>query len=128
VIDRVRCEDAALASTLEHAVVLYVGSQRLVIGFDPAEDFLARRASDPAAVAALTRAARAHFGTDIEIAVQQSLASFGSLPTIASVDAERRAAELARARAAVEEHPLVREAVRVFGARVREVKLPTGDG
>jgi hypothetical protein len=108
-------------------VVLQIGRQRLVIGFDPAEDFLARRASDPAAVATLTRAARAQFDTDTEIAVQQSLAAVGSLPTIASVDAERRAAELERARAAVEEHPLVREAVRVFGARVREVKLPGGD-
>ena len=44
--------------------------------------------------------------------------------TVASLDAERRAAETARARAAVEAHPLVQEAFRVFGAQIRDVKLP----
>jgi DNA polymerase-3 subunit gamma/tau len=128
VIERVRSADVALASTFEHAVVTEIGSQRLVVGFDSTDGFLARRASEPTAVALLTRAAREHFGTAVEVTVRQVSATVISLPTIASVDAERRAAELARARAAVEDHPLVREATRVFGARVREVKLPSGDG
>jgi hypothetical protein len=48
--------------------------------------------------------------------------------TVASVEAERRVADLAAARAAVEAHPLVREAIRVFGAEVCDVKLPGADG
>jgi DNA polymerase-3 subunit gamma/tau len=128
VIDCVRSEDAALASTLEHAVVLELAPERIVIGFDSADGFLARRASDPAAVATLKRGASRHYGTNTEVLVERSLASADALPTIASIDAERRAAELARARAAVEKHPLVLEAARLFGARIREVKLPIGDG
>jgi DNA polymerase-3 subunit gamma/tau len=128
IIDTIRREDAALASTLEHAVALEVSPPRIVIGFDQAEGFLARRASTAAAVVTLTRVARAYFGGDTEVVVRQSLAASTALPTIASIDAERKAAEIAAARAAVEEHPLVREAERVFGARIREVKLPSGDG
>jgi len=41
--------------------------------------------------------------------------------------ADRRSAELAKARAAVEGHPLVQEAVRLFGAQLRDVKLPSGE-
>ena len=127
VIDRVRSADVALASTLEHAVVMEIGPQKLAVGFDSVEGFLAERASAPAAIAKLTRAAREHFGSAVEVTVRTSVASAATVPTIASVDAERKAAEIARARAAVEEHPLVREATRVFGARVREVKLPSMD-
>jgi hypothetical protein len=49
------------------------------------------------------------------------------LLTVASVDAERRAADLAKARAAIEAHPVVQEAVRIFGAQVRDVRLPPGE-
>ena len=41
------------------------------------------------------------------------------------MDAEKRTAELAQARAAVEGHPVVQEAVRLFGAQLRDVRLPT---
>ena len=47
--------------------------------------------------------------------------------TIASLDAERRSTELAKARATIEAHPIVREVVRLFGAHVRDVKLPAGE-
>ena len=45
-----------------------------------------------------------------------------------AIDADRRSAELAKARAAVESHPLVQEAIRIFGAQLRDVKLPSGEG
>jgi hypothetical protein len=47
---------------------------------------------------------------------------------VAAINAEVRAAELAKARAAIEGHPVVQEAIRLFGAQVREVKLPGGEG
>jgi hypothetical protein len=46
---------------------------------------------------------------------------------MAAVEDQRRAEEQARARAAVEGHPAVREAMRLFGAQLREVKLPRGE-
>ena len=42
-----------------------------------------------------------------------------------STDATARLAAEARAR--VEAHPVVQEAVRLFGAQLRDVKLPTGE-
>jgi hypothetical protein len=47
--------------------------------------------------------------------------------TVASADADQRAAELAKARAAIEGHAVVQEALRIFGAKIRDVKLPNGE-
>ena len=47
--------------------------------------------------------------------------------TVAMIESERREGEIAKARAAVENHPMVREAIRLFGAHVKDVKLPSGD-
>jgi hypothetical protein len=75
----------------------------------------------------LTREVRAHFGGPTQVALDLSAKPSSSARTVASVDAERRSAELARARARVEQHPVVREAVRLFGAQVRDVKLPNDE-
>jgi DNA polymerase-3 subunit gamma/tau len=143
ILERIRANQPALASVLEHAVVLEIGPTRVSIGFAPGSSFLAARASEEAAQEALARAARDYFGgggdrhalgkdgmsSDIptpKVVVERS-SQVAPLRTVASVDAERRSAERARARARVEDHPLVREAVRIFGAQVRDVKLPNDE-
>jgi alkylated DNA repair dioxygenase AlkB len=55
-------------------------------------------------------------------------ASAPGVRTVAAVDAEHREQGLAKARQAVEQHPLVQEAMRLFGAQLREVRLPGGEG
>jgi DNA polymerase-3 subunit gamma/tau len=129
ILDRVRAARPALASVLEHAIPLQLTPGRVVIGFDAAAGFLSARAGEPEALEALTREIRGHFGAPTEVTLDVSVRAAGSgARTVASVDAERRSAELAKARATVEGHPVVKEAVRLFGAQVRDVKLPSGEG
>jgi predicted RNA methylase len=62
------------------------------------------------------------------VSIELSAHAAAGVKTIAAIDADRRSAELAKARAAVEGHPLVKEAVRLFGAQLRDVKLPPSEG
>ena len=128
ILDRLRAARPALASVLEHAAPLELGASRVVVGFEPSAGFFAARASEPEALEALTREIRAHFGAPTQVALDLSARPSAGVRTVASIDGERRSADLAKARAAIERHPLVQEAVRVFGATVRDVKLPSGEG
>jgi hypothetical protein len=76
----------------------------------------------------MTRAVRAHFGSATQVVLEVAAKATGGLRTVASLEAEKRRVDLAAARAAVESHPLVQEAIRVFGAQLRDVKLPSSDG
>jgi len=128
ILDRLRARHPALASVLDHAIPLETTAARLVVGFEPSAAFLGARASEPDALDELTREVRAYFGQPTKVALELSARAPTGTQTIASIDADRRSAELAKARAAVEGHPLVQEAVRLFGAQLRDVKLPSGEG
>ena len=128
VVERLRAERAPLASVFDHAVPFEVAASRIVIGFDPTAAFVAARASEPETLEALTRAARAHFGAPTEVVLDLSAKPAFGAKTVAAIESERRAAETAKARAAVQDHPVVKEVIRVFGAQVRDVKLPASDG
>jgi DNA polymerase-3 subunit gamma/tau len=116
------------ASFYEHALPIEVTASRVVVGFEASASFQATRASEPDALEALTRAVRAHFGAPTQVVLEVGAKAAAGVRTVASLDAERRSAELASARAAVENHPLVQEAIRLFGAQLRDVKLPSSDG
>jgi DNA polymerase-3 subunit gamma/tau len=126
ILDRVRSTRPALASVLEHAIPLEIGAARVVVGFEPSAAFLAARASEPESLETLTREVRGHYGAPTQVALDLAAKATSEARTVASLDAERRTAELAKARAAIEGHPLVQEVVRLFGAQVRDVKLPNG--
>jgi hypothetical protein len=117
----------SLAAIIKHALPLEIGPARVVLGFAADDSFQASRASEPDAIDVLTRAVRAHFGAPTQVAFDLSARAAPGVRTMAAVEDERRAQDVARARAAVEGHPAVREAIRVFGAQLREVKLPRGD-
>jgi DNA polymerase-3 subunit gamma/tau len=124
----VRALKPALASVLEHAMPLVMGAERVVLGYAASEAFLAGQAKEPDALELLTREVRAHFGRPTELALDLSAPAAAGVVTVAAIDAERRAAREEQAREAVAHHPLVREAQRLFGAELREVKLsPTED-
>jgi DNA polymerase III subunit gamma/tau len=128
VITRLRETQAPIASFFEHALPLEVTPARVVVGFEASAAFQAERARDPEAVEALTRAVRAHFGAPTQVVLEVASKAAPGVRTVASVEAERRSGELAAARAAVEGHPLVQEAIRLFGAELCDVKLPGADG
>jgi DNA polymerase-3 subunit gamma/tau len=127
ILERVRKVRASVASVLEHAIPLEIEPAQIRLGFDPSS-FLAARASEPEAIEVLTREARAHFGTLTIVTIEPSTKSSNGARPVAAIDAERRMAELARARSAVRTHPVVEEAIRIFGARLEDVKLPSSEG
>ncbi len=127
ILERVRAVRPAIASVFEHALPIEVGAAQVVVGFEPSASFLAARASEGEALDVLTREARAHFGPATRVSIDTATRASGDTRTIASLDAERRSTELSLARAAVIAHPLVSEAVRLFGAKVQDVKLPNGE-
>jgi DNA polymerase-3 subunit gamma/tau len=128
IIARLRETQAPFASFFEHALPLEITPSRVALGFEGSAAFQAGRAAEPDAMEALTRAARAHFGAPTQVVLEAAARTAPGMRTLASLEAERRIADLAAARAAVEAHPLVREAIRVFGAEVCDVKLPGADG
>jgi hypothetical protein len=128
IVDRLRAAHPPSAAVFEHAVPREVGTTRIVVGFAADAAFLSARAAVPEALDALRAAAEAHLGVPPPIVIDTSMAPSGDALSLAAIDAERRRAENARARAAVETHPIVREAMRVFDAQLRDVKLPRDDG
>jgi hypothetical protein len=117
----------ALASVLEHAVPVEVTPAQVTLGLEP-DTLLMARASEREALDLLTREIRAHFGTPTHVNIDSSTKpQNGATLTVAAMEAERRAAETERMRAAVQAHPIVEEAVRLFGAKLQDVKLPTND-
>lgn len=128
IVERLRAANPPSAALFEHGVPVEVGPARIVIGFAASAPFLSARAAAPEALDALRGAALAHFGVPPAIGIDTSHASTGGGRSIAAVEAERRRNEDAQARAAVETHPVVREAMRLFDAQLRDVKLPRDEG
>jgi DNA polymerase-3 subunit gamma/tau len=127
ILERVRLVRPALASVLEHAAILEVTAARIAIAFGPGAAFLAARAGEPESLEVLTREARAYFGDRTQVVLDRSVNPMPHARTVASVDADVRSAELAKARAAIEGHAVVQDAIRIFGAKIRDVKLPNGE-
>ncbi len=128
VLDRVRAVRPDRASIFEHAVVVELGAVRVSVGFEPSQAFLAARANDPDALETLTAAVRAHFGTATQVEIDPGVKAGTGSRTVASLDAAQREADLRNARNAIESHPLVKEVIRLFDARIKDVKLPSTDG
>ncbi len=121
IIDRVRTGDAGLAAMLEHAVPIEVSRTRIALGYG-IDDFLGSQAGEEAAIAVVARAAQAHFGITVPVHVDVKH-SGGKTGSVHSIDSAERRVEVAKARAAVESHPLVRDIVRLFDAELRDIKL-----
>ncbi len=125
ILDRVRAARPALASVLEHAAAVEVRAERVLLGYAPG-DFLGTQVAEEESALLLQREVRAHFGasTKVELDLSMGKPAFAS---VALLDDAKRKADLAKARAEVENHPLVRQAIAILGAELRDVRLPGGD-
>ena len=128
ILERVRSVRPALASVLEHAVPRAVAADQVTLGLEEGT-FLLARASERDSLDLLTREVRAYFGAPTRVVLDSSPnAPEGAAASIASVEAEQRSAETARLRSMIQTHPIVEEALRVFGAKLQDVRLPIEDG
>jgi DNA polymerase-3 subunit gamma/tau len=121
-IDRVRAKSPPVAAMLDLAVPIVVTKERLVIGVED-DSFEDSRADQIDAKGILTAAARAHFVSTTEV-VFESAKRGSKVASVAYLDAAKRKQMQIEARAAIEKHELVQHAIRVFGAELKDVKLP----
>jgi len=119
VVARLREERATWGSLLEHGVVIRCDAERFEVAYER-RSFLAAQVADRAVAEAFARAARGVLGADTRIFVCDSPPQGRSLATAAS---QARNAALEAARDAAKNHPVVKEALAVFGGEVRGVKL-----
>ncbi|MBX3189356.1 MAG: DNA polymerase III subunit gamma/tau [Labilithrix sp.] len=122
ILARIQPLSPSIWATLELAVPTVVTRDRIVLGFE-AGSFEDGRAEESDANALVTKEARAFFGADT--VVKFDVAAPGSKGgSVASLDAAKRKAARAEARASVEKHPLVQKAIAIFDAELREIRLP----
>ncbi len=125
VLDIVRGKRPALASVLEHAVLLHIGPDRLTLGFE-GDTFLSKQAQEPLAQDILRSALAMHFGGRPDVTFE-SVAPMSGLATIAQLDSAERKTRLETARRAIANHPLVTAAIELLGAELRDVRLAQDD-
>lgn len=121
VLGRIRSERAPLASILEHASPIAFSAERVVLGYEPGS-FLAAQATEASHVELLTRHVREYFGTVTPVAFDLTAGPKAN-PSVASLDTEERRVRLELARRAVAEHPLVKAAIEILGAELKDVRL-----
>jgi DNA polymerase-3 subunit gamma/tau len=122
-VSRVREENAALAAHLEHAGPLELTAEKLVLGYEDGA-FSALSAMQPEHEGLLARAAAATLGEGVAVVLDTTVDPDAIPMSVAALDAEARRKALEAARLAVANHPLVKLALEVFEADLRDVKLP----
>jgi len=126
ILARIRNVRPAVAATLELAAPKVVTPEKIVLGFEPGS-FEDGRAEESDARTVLAEEAKAIFG--VAPAVTFDVAAHGARgSSVASLDAAKRKAALAEARALVERHPLVQKAIAIFDAELRDIRIPGGQG
>ncbi|HRG99271.1 MAG TPA: DNA polymerase III subunit gamma/tau, partial [Polyangiaceae bacterium] len=119
----VREQNPGLAAHLEHGGPLEASPARLALAYER-DAFSAVSVAQPEHQALLLASARAVLGDEVAW-VLDTTTPVEALPmSLAGLDAEARRAALERAREAVATHPLVRKAIELFDAELRDVRLP----
>lgn len=117
---RVRATRQQWGTFFENGVVLRCDADQVDLAY-ARRTFFAGQLADRAIADCFADAVRRELGAELRLLVVD-----GSLEglTLAKVLGEEKAAALGAARKAVLEHPLVQEAIALFSAEVRTVKLP----
>jgi DNA polymerase-3 subunit gamma/tau len=121
VLGRIRAQRAPLASILEHASPIAFSAERVVLGYEPGS-FLAAQATEASHVELLTKHVREYFGTVTPVAFDLTAGPKANA-SVATLDIEERKVRLEQARRAVAEHPLVKAAIDILGAELKDVRI-----
>ncbi|MCU0694149.1 MAG: DNA polymerase III subunit gamma/tau [Polyangiaceae bacterium] len=126
ILDDVRARNVALASVLEHAVLLHVSPDALRLGMEEGS-FYEQQAREESAVDLLTRVVRSQFGraTEVSFILRDATATAGR--TLYDRDQQERERKRENERTAIEQHKLVRTAIEKLGARIHAIKLRDGE-
>jgi hypothetical protein len=117
----VRTRRPDVAAVLDHATPLSVDETLVELGWGN-DDVLKARASEPDCWAELCQAAKDELGATRVVFTESSRAS--GQTTLAEIDAQAREGERREALRRVKNHPRVVEAIDIFKARLKDVRLP----
>ncbi|MEN9579461.1 MAG: hypothetical protein RJA70_2470 [Pseudomonadota bacterium] len=121
-VDVVRAGDAKLAAFLDHARIVTVSREQIVVSYEQASFFHA--ALDPAETRAqLGRAASQLLGCSPVVELRANVEG-AAVQTVFDQDRQAREDKRLTAIEQAKQHPVVQEAVRVFGARIKAIELP----
>ena len=120
IVERLPEDRHQLRAFLDRGVPLEAKPGSVLLAFAPGEPFVAQVEREAALV---ERAASDHFGVPTKIAIEKDSARAAGIATLASLDAEEAERVRRAALAKVKNHPRVADAVEVFGARVKDLKL-----
>lgn len=119
----IREENAALAAYLEHGGPIEATAERLVLAYEN-DSFAVVQLGLDEHTPVLARAAAKVLGEACTFVLDTETAPEQIPMSIAALDAEARRIALEKAREAVREHPLVKKAIALFDAELRDVRLP----
>ncbi len=122
IVGELRTENAARASIFEHARLLEVSLERIRVAYEP-NSFLAAQALEPEAQRELARAVKRAAARDIAVDVGVMRVD-STVRSLAEIEGDKRRAELEALRQKTLNHPLVRAAIEVLGAEVKDVIFP----
>ena len=125
-VHRVRKAHPPVAAMLDLAVPKTVTREKVVIGVED-DSFEETRGDQLDAKTILERAAEEHFGAPTKVIVEEAARGAKQVASVAYLDAAKKRQMLVEARKAVEDHVLVQHALKVFGAELKDVKLPPQD-
>ncbi|MSP25744.1 MAG: DNA polymerase III subunit gamma/tau [Myxococcales bacterium] len=123
IVAAVACEQPHLGSMLDHGAPVEFVRGRVVVAFAPGS-FLAEQLKAATTLEALERAASACLFEPTVVVLDLS-GMHGGVASLASLRATEEAARKAEARQSVAENAIVRAAIEMLGAELRDVRLPT---
>lgn len=122
VIDAIDPSRPDLVAVLKHTVPVEVSPSALVLGYENGSVFEISLRS-PACLEALRAAAQRAFGSDPKVSFETVAPG---TPTLAEADKRLREQQKRAAVDRAEQHPSVREAAEILGARVKRIELGEG--
>jgi DNA polymerase-3 subunit gamma/tau len=121
-VGRVAAVRPELAAKLEHAVLIEAGAGRVVLAWPP-DSMFGKLVAEADPTALIERAASELFGTPTQIVHELDSPRTQGRKTLSHLEAEARELRRKDAYERVRHHPRVEEALEIFGARVRDVRL-----
>jgi DNA polymerase-3 subunit gamma/tau len=122
VVGEVRTELPEVAAVLEHAAVLRLDEDQVVLAWENGKVF-ADRVRDVQSQQVLARALELRLHSRPEVVLEFESARAGQLSTLAQSNEQARQRRDRKAIDCIKHHPTVVEALQILGARIKEVRL-----
>ena len=120
-----RGERPELAAFLEHAAVIDEGRGVLTLGYEPGSVF-AKELDDPKLWRITSEAASAAFGTETRVEFLFDHAPARGMDTLSADRVRAREERLREAKHKAKNHPRVTDAIEVFGAKIKDLRVNEG--